>query len=121
MNKNHNELKDKTINKDKLKDISGGRSSATDTIYIFDDLKGESIMQDELRKISGGSNSEEIKYKINADDCISCGMCFSACPLGAITEEYDNQKRQFIYKIIDKKCDNCDACASGCPVGAIRK
>ena len=52
-------------------------------------------------------------YKVNPDTCVNCGMCESACPVGAISEV--NGKR-----CIDaSKCIECGACAGTCPAGAI--
>lgn len=54
-------------------------------------------------------------YIINADTCINCGACESACPVTAISEQ--DGKR-----VIDaEKCIECGACASTCPVSAISK
>lgn len=51
------------------------------------------------------------KYKIN-DNCIMCGACAVACPVGAITPG-DGK-----YVIDPEKCIGCGTCASVCPVGA---
>ena len=51
-------------------------------------------------------------YKIG-DDCISCGACAGACPVGAISEG-DGK-----YVIDADACIECGACAGGCPVGTI--
>ena len=50
-------------------------------------------------------------YKIT-DDCVSCGACVEACPMGCITEG-DGK-----YEIDADTCVSCGACAEACPVGA---
>ena len=50
-------------------------------------------------------------YQIS-DDCISCGVCASNCPVGAISEG-DGK-----FVIDADTCIECGACADACPVDA---
>ena len=50
-------------------------------------------------------------YKIS-DECISCGACADACPVGCISEG-DGK-----FVIDADQCVDCGSCAGVCPVEA---
>jgi NADH-quinone oxidoreductase subunit F/NAD(P)H dehydrogenase (quinone)/NADP-reducing hydrogenase subunit HndC len=55
-----------------------------------------------------------LKFEVDADRCKKCGLCFKACPAGAIAWE----KKQTAW--IDKnKCIKCMSCITNCPHDAI--
>lgn len=51
-------------------------------------------------------------FKIS-DDCISCGLCASNCPVEAIAAGSEH------YEISPDACIDCGTCADNCPVEAI--
>ena len=54
------------------------------------------------------------RYVINLDQCLSCGMCESACPIGAVHQVDGHYE-------ITGECMGCGACADTCPGGAIKE
>jgi MinD superfamily P-loop ATPase len=55
-----------------------------------------------------------IAFKIDEDNCISCGECMNVCHHNAIV--YDGDKPV----IIQSKCVGCGDCVSVCPKSAIK-
>ena len=51
---------------------------------------------------------------IITDECIACGACAGACPVGAISEG-DGK-----YVVDAGACIDCGACEGECPTGAIK-
>ena len=52
-------------------------------------------------------------FRINADDCVSCGTCAEECPVEAISQGDES------YVIDEDACLSCGSCAGACPCDAI--
>ena len=56
--------------------------------------------------------------KVDADQCIGCGLCVEVCPFGAIELE-EIEGKGYRAKNIAASCKGCGLCASSCPKKAI--
>jgi NADH:ubiquinone oxidoreductase subunit F (NADH-binding)/(2Fe-2S) ferredoxin/NAD-dependent dihydropyrimidine dehydrogenase PreA subunit len=55
-----------------------------------------------------------LKFEVDEEKCVKCGLCFKQCPADAI--EWEKKKPAFIDK---SKCIKCLTCITECPADAI--
>lgn len=55
-----------------------------------------------------------LRFEVDPDQCIQCGICFKKCPVGAI--RWQKKEPAFIMK---DKCIQCLSCITNCPADAI--
>ena len=55
-----------------------------------------------------------LRFEVDVDKCIKCGICFKRCPAGAI--QWEKKEPAFIMK---DKCVKCLSCITNCPADAI--
>jgi uncharacterized Fe-S center protein len=113
------------VNKKRFKTISmAGDIYHADACIVLTHFKGHCQMGfgGALKNVAmgmanrGGKQSlhSQIYPDVNADECISCGICAKWCPADCITVA-----RKRPAKVNKKKCIGCGECTAVCPTGAI--
>lgn len=128
----------KALNRDKIKDnimcvIDEACSSCVRTNYQITNLCRGCVARSCSSSCPKGAiefDPETSQGRINHNICISCGMCYNACPyhaivyipvpceeacpVGAITKDENG-----VEHIDESKCIYCGRCLNSCPFGAI--
>ena len=84
---------------------------------VFDYDFEKQFRDHKLERISfafGEAQPKKPNLILDAQECIGCGKCFSACSFNAI------EKREQSYTIDSTRCDECGDCYLKCPVKAIK-
>jgi len=79
--------------------------------YFFDEYQGH--IKD--KKCRAYVCSDLIDFEVIEEKCVKCGLCFKACPAGAVKWEPGEKAR-----INKEKCIKCKACIEACRFKAIK-
>lgn len=63
----------------------------------------------------------DVSIVTSSDMCNGCGICYSACPTGAIDMKYNKKLGTITPFIDDNLCIDCSLCVRSCPSVGIRR
>ena len=100
-----------------------GQTAPNPILSTFEQFKDEYIAHIVDKKCPAHVCKDLMKYKINKDVCIGCGLCERQCPVSAISKtDYIAEGHKLPSREIDQtKCIKCGLCMASCKFKAISK
>ncbi len=100
-----------------------GQTAPNPVLATLKFFRAEYIAHIQNKKCPAGVCKDLLKYTIDKDKCIGCGMCARNCPVDTIikTDYVAVGHKLSSYEIINDKCVKCGACMSNCKFKAISK
>ncbi|MDD3987590.1 MAG: NADH-ubiquinone oxidoreductase-F iron-sulfur binding region domain-containing protein [Candidatus Omnitrophota bacterium] len=93
-----------------------GQTASNPVLSTLKYFEKEYIEHIENKHCPAGKCSHLVTYSVIEEKCKRCGLCFTNCPVSAITG--DKEKG---YSVIQEKCIKCGKCFEVCKFRAINK
>jgi NADH-quinone oxidoreductase subunit F/NADP-reducing hydrogenase subunit HndC len=101
-----------------------GCTAANPTLSTIKNFRDEYLEHIHDKKCRAGKCKRLIRFIIEPDKCIGCGLCAKKCPTNCIAvedaEKFPDKKRP-PYVIDQESCLKCGECFNACKFGAILK
>jgi len=101
-----------------------GGSAANPTLSTLRNFRDEYLEHIHDKKCRAGKCKKLLRFSINADKCVGCGMCAKKCPAGCIkaldAAKYPNKKKP-PYAIDQGACIKCGECLKNCKFNAVSR
>jgi NADH-quinone oxidoreductase subunit F/NADP-reducing hydrogenase subunit HndC len=104
-----------------------GQTAPNPVLSTLNKFRDEWVEHIKEKKCRAGKCRNLLRYSIDEDKCIGCGMCAKGCPASCIAQSAAQLgpdkakagKKKAPYKIDQAKCIKCGACMAACKFGAV--
>ncbi|GHU69508.1 NADH dehydrogenase [Spirochaetia bacterium] len=98
-----------------------GGTAANPTLSTVKNFREEYMEHIHDRKCRAGKCKSLLRFQIDQEKCMGCGICAKRCPAGCISQVANSDKKRAPYEIDQSKCVKCGECFKNCKFGAISK
>jgi NADH:ubiquinone oxidoreductase subunit F (NADH-binding)/(2Fe-2S) ferredoxin/Pyruvate/2-oxoacid:ferredoxin oxidoreductase delta subunit len=101
-----------------------GGSAANPTLSTIKNFRDEYLEHIHDKKCRSGKCKKLLRFMINTDKCIGCGVCAKKCPAACITAldpaKFPGKKKP-PYAVDQNACVKCGECLKNCKFGAVTR